>query len=59
MSDIARYVNYVHTRPGGENGIDAGGFSLAHVGPVAEGLVAWVFGLGALVLFVRRIGTTS
>ncbi|MBV9264029.1 MAG: cytochrome C, partial [Candidatus Eremiobacteraeota bacterium] len=37
---------------------DAGGISLHHVGPVAEGFVAWLFGLGALVLFIRKIGTT-
>ncbi|MBV8655905.1 MAG: c-type cytochrome [Candidatus Eremiobacteraeota bacterium] len=54
VSDIARYVNYLQTNDG-EN---AGGFSLAHVGPVAEGFVGWAFGLGLLVLFVRKIGTT-
>ena len=56
VGDIARYVNYLQTQEG-PSPVDAGGFSLAHVGPVAEGFVAWLFGMGALVLFVRRIGT--
>ncbi len=55
MSDIARYVNYVQAEQGAK-AEDAGGISLAHIGPVAEGLVAWVFGLGALVIFLRCIG---
>lgn len=38
---------------------NAGGWSLGEVGPVAEGLIAWLFGLGLLVLFVRRVGTTD
>jgi ubiquinol-cytochrome c reductase cytochrome c subunit len=59
VSDIAHYVNYSQTQAGQPHGEDAGGFSLAHVGPVAEGFVAWLFGLGALVLFVRAIGTAG
>ncbi len=59
VSDIARYINYAQTQADMPDGEDAGGFSLAHVGPVAEGFVAWLFGLGALVLFVRGIGTAG
>jgi ubiquinol-cytochrome c reductase cytochrome c subunit len=59
VSDIARYVNALQTQAGGSKDTDAGGIALAHVGPVAEGFVAWFFGLGALVLFIRRIGSTS
>jgi ubiquinol-cytochrome c reductase cytochrome c subunit len=59
VTDIARYVNYVQTAGGGRDGIDPGGFTLAHVGPVAEGFVAWFFGIGFLVLFLRKIGTTE
>ncbi len=59
VSDIARYVNYMQTQAEVPKGENAGGFSLAHVGPVAEGFIAWFFGLGALALFVRRIGTTT
>jgi ubiquinol-cytochrome c reductase cytochrome c subunit len=39
-----------------QRGGDAGGARLGRVGPVAEGLVAWVVGLGLLVLVVRRLG---
>jgi ubiquinol-cytochrome c reductase cytochrome c subunit len=59
VNDIAHYVNYSQTHADQPDGEDAGGFSLAHVGPVAEGFVAWLFGLGALVLFARAIGTAG
>lgn len=59
VSDIARYVNYMQTAGGGRDGIDPGGFPLAHVGAVAEGFVAWFFGIGFLVLFLRGIGSTE
>lgn len=59
VDDIARYVNFIETHAVDPNQADAGGFSLAHAGPVAEGFVAWLFGLGALVLLVRRIGTAG
>jgi ubiquinol-cytochrome c reductase cytochrome c subunit len=56
VDDIAYYVNYVETQADEFDGPNAGGFPLAHLGPVAEGFVAWLFGLGALVLFIRGIG---
>lgn len=59
LNDIVRYVNYLQTHANAVDGPDAGGFSLAHVGPVAEGFVAWAFGIGALLVFVRRIGTAG
>lgn len=59
VDDIAAYIEVARTQPDEPNGIDSGGFPLAHVGPVAEGIVAWFIGLGALVLFVRRIGTAG
>ncbi|HEY1976203.1 MAG TPA: c-type cytochrome [Candidatus Baltobacteraceae bacterium] len=59
VTDIARYVNYVQTAGGGQDGTDPGGFTLAHVGAVAEGFVAWFFGIGFLVLFLREIGSTE
>lgn len=58
VDDIAYYVNFVETHAGMRDGPNAGGFPLAHVGPVGEGFIAWLFGLGALVLFIRKIGTT-
>lgn len=59
VSDIARYVNYLQTKANAPDSIDAGGISLGHVGPVAEGLIAWIFGIGLLMLFIRSIGTSS
>lgn len=59
VSDIAHYVTFVQMESNQSRGVDAGGFSMAHVGPVAEGFVAWLFGLGALVLFIRRVGTAG
>ncbi len=58
VDDIARYVNAVQTQTAPAQNEDAGGATLAHMGPVAEGFVAWFFGLGALLIFVRSIGTT-
>jgi ubiquinol-cytochrome c reductase cytochrome c subunit len=41
IDDIAGYVNVVQTHGNMPDGPNAGGFSLAHVGPVAEGFI-WV-----------------
>lgn len=59
VDDIASYVNDIETHADDRNGANAGGFPLAHIGPVAEGFIAWFFGLGALVLFIRGIGTAG
>jgi quinol---cytochrome-c reductase cytochrome c subunit len=59
VSDIARYVNYLQTQADQPRSIDSGGLPLAHVGPVAEGFIAWLFGIGLLILFVRSIGTST
>ncbi len=59
LDDIVRYVNYLQTHAGVHNGPDSGGMPLAHVGPVAEGFIAWAFGIGALLLFIRGIGTAG
>jgi ubiquinol-cytochrome c reductase cytochrome c subunit len=59
VDDVARYVNYMQTAPGGRTSTDPGGFTLEHVGPVAEGFIAWFFGIGFLVLSLRWIGTTE
>lgn len=50
-SAIAHYVEYLHTPA------DPGGLSLGHFGPVAEGFVGIIVGLGALLFFSRLIGT--
>ena len=50
-SEIAAYVQYLHHPD------DRGGYSLGHLGPVPEGLVAIGLGLGALALVARWLGT--
>jgi ubiquinol-cytochrome c reductase cytochrome c subunit len=52
-ANIAAYVNELH------DPADRGGLSLGHFGPVPEGLVAIVLGLGAMVLITRMLGTRS
>jgi ubiquinol-cytochrome c reductase cytochrome c subunit len=48
---IVRYVDYL------QNADDEGGASIGHVGPVAEGAVGWIVGLGLLLLFSRLLGS--
>ncbi|MDF3297160.1 cytochrome bc1 complex diheme cytochrome c subunit [Streptomyces tropicalis] len=43
--DIIAYLNAVN----GNETVTPGGFELGGLGPVSEGLFAWVFGLGALI----------
>ncbi|MFJ8196001.1 c-type cytochrome [Streptomyces sp. NPDC096152] len=43
--DIIAYLNAVN----GDETVTPGGFELGGLGPVSEGLFAWVFGLGALI----------
>jgi ubiquinol-cytochrome c reductase cytochrome c subunit len=53
LASVVRYVEYLkHPR-------DQGGFSLWHLGPVAEGAVAWVIGIALLILATRWIGERS
>jgi ubiquinol-cytochrome c reductase cytochrome c subunit len=52
-NSLARYVLYLRTH-GNEGGLDLG-----RVGPVAEGFVAWVVGLGILLLVIRLTGTKT
>jgi ubiquinol-cytochrome c reductase cytochrome c subunit len=49
-SAIAHYVQYLH-KPA-----DPGGLGIGHFGPVAEGFVGIILGLGALLLASRWIG---
>lgn len=51
VASVVRYVRYLR-RPD-----DRGGLGLGHLGPIPEGFVAWVVGLGAMVVAVRWIGT--
>jgi ubiquinol-cytochrome c reductase cytochrome c subunit len=50
VNDIAKYVESLRTSPYNRGGAPIGG-----KGPVPEGFVAWVIGLGALVLAARWI----
>jgi ubiquinol-cytochrome c reductase cytochrome c subunit len=50
LNDVVAYVDYL------ANPQDRGGLSLWHVGPLIEGLVGWVVGLGLLVLLALWIG---
>jgi len=52
VDSIVRYVRYMRTQNRG------GATALGRVGPVAEGAVGWIVGLGLLMLFVRWIGRT-
>lgn len=58
VDDVVRYVNLLQTQEG-RAGEDAGGLALGHVGAVAEGFVAWLFGIGALVLLCRKVGSAG
>jgi ubiquinol-cytochrome c reductase cytochrome c subunit len=50
VSAIADYVSYMSNTP------DPGGLGIAHFGPVPEGFVGVIFGLGVLLLAARLIG---
>jgi ubiquinol-cytochrome c reductase cytochrome c subunit len=54
VNDIVRYVNVLQT-----NVPNAGGLPLGGLGAVAEGLVAWVLGMGTLIVIIRLIGTNA
>lgn len=50
VAAIADYVHWLSTGP------DRGGLGIAHFGPVPEGFVAIIFGLGILLVVSRLIG---
>jgi ubiquinol-cytochrome c reductase cytochrome c subunit len=56
LDDLVSYVALLQQQSYANN---PGGLQLANIGPVAEGFVGWVFGIGLLVLLCRRIGTTD
>lgn len=51
VASVIRYVEYLR-KPD-----DRGGFGLGRLGAIPEGFVAWVVGLGAMLMAVRWIGT--
>ncbi|HEV2260771.1 MAG TPA: c-type cytochrome [Candidatus Rubrimentiphilum sp.] len=54
MADLVAYISWLQTAK-----YNPGGLQLSNWGPFSEGFIAWVVGLGLLVLLVRRIGTTE
>jgi ubiquinol-cytochrome c reductase cytochrome c subunit len=51
LDDVVAYVQYIrHPR-------NRGGYRLWFIGPLVEGGVAWIVGMGVLLLFIRWIGT--
>jgi ubiquinol-cytochrome c reductase cytochrome c subunit len=54
VNDVVRYVNVLQTDPP-----QRGGIALGNIGPVAEGMVAWLLGLGLIVLVCRLIGSDA
>jgi ubiquinol-cytochrome c reductase cytochrome c subunit len=52
LDALAAYVDTLH-RPD-----DRGGYSLASAGPVGEGLVAWIVGLGLAIVVMLAVGET-
>ncbi len=53
VASVVRYVDYL------QDPADPGGLSLGRLGPIPEGFVAWVVGLGLMLVFIRWIGTTE
>jgi len=51
LAAVVRYVDHLRDPP------DPGGFSLGRIGPVTEGMVAWLVGMVVLVAAARVIGT--
>ena len=50
LDSIIRYIELT------KDPADEGGWGIGHIGPIPEGLVAWLIGLAALVLVIRVIG---
>ena len=51
LDDIAAYVRYAQEPE------DPGGLALGHLGPIPEGMVAWLVGAAALVAVAGLLGT--
>jgi ubiquinol-cytochrome c reductase cytochrome c subunit len=49
--EVIAYINSVQDQP------DYGGFGLGGLGPVVEGVVVWLVGMGVLVAFAVWIAT--
>jgi ubiquinol-cytochrome c reductase cytochrome c subunit len=51
LDSIARYVELT------KNPVDEGGWGIGNLGPVPEGMVAWLLALASMLLVARLIGT--
>ena len=51
IDSITRYILAVRSHPD-----DRGGWSLGHLGPIPEGMVAWLIGIVALLAVARVVG---
>lgn len=51
LNQLLRYVSYLR------DPTDPGGLPIGRVGPIPEGFVAWLVGIGALLVLVAWIGT--
>jgi len=51
IDSITRYVLALRSHPD-----DRGGWSLGHLGPIPEGMVAWLIGIAALLAVARVVG---
>lgn len=54
LDDLITYIGWLQRAQ-----YNPGGLQLSNWGPASEGFVAWILGLGVLVLLIRRIGTTD
>ncbi len=53
LDAVVRYTLYL------KDPRDEGGAPIGRVGPVAEGAVGWILGIGSLAVFIRWIGTKA
>ena len=51
LDAVVRYTLYLKSPR------DEGGAPIGHVGPVVEGAVGWILGIGSLAIFIRWMGT--
>lgn len=53
LDAVVAYVDYLQSPE------DRGGTAIGRVGPVAEGAVGWILGMGLMVVIISLIGTTT
>jgi ubiquinol-cytochrome c reductase cytochrome c subunit len=53
LDSIVKYIEYTRAPE------DEGGWGIGHLGPIPEGMVAWLLGLASLIFAIRLIGERS